>query len=682
MKSIDFEQMTLGVCYYPEHWDKTLWDDDLSRMEECGIKIVRIAEFAWNLFEPSQGDYHFELFDEFLELVKQHDIKVVFCTPTATPPAWLTEGYPEVLNARMDGTLMRHGMRRHYNYNSSVYNEFTKKIVTQLAKHYGEHECIIGWQIDNELNCETDEFYSECDHAAFRVFLNNKYETLNRLNEAWGTNFWSQEYTDWEQIHLTRPNGCGNTSNPHLALDEKRFFSDSCIKYCKLQHDILRSIISKHQFITTNGMFSHLDSHEMTDVALDFFTYDSYPNFAYSAEGKSNALGDVLKDRKWSYQLTKVRSVCPNFGIMEQQAGANGWVNRMMAASPRPGQMRLWTFQSVCHGADFVSYFRWRTCGYGTEIYWHGLNDYSNIPNRRIEELKQINSDLQKLEHLPKTKYKAEVALIRDYDNEWDGEFDKWHGPLTKHSEIEWFKAATFSHTPMDVLQMRDVTAVGDLSRYKMLIYPHAAILTQAVADRLTEYVKQGGILIMGARTGYKDEYGRCPMRPMPGFAENLCAVRVTDFTMLVKEHETPTVNIYGKNFKTPLFHDILSPNEGGEALGRFEGGYYGGEVAAVENNLGEGKTLYFGGVFTEQLAIEILKQNNLLSPCNDIIALPKECELAIRADNENEFLFILNYSGTAKKLKIKRELNNLLQDKLYTGIAEIEPYGVAIFRL
>ena len=173
-KILQGNKILLGTCYYPEHWDESLWKDDLRRMKENGIIAVRIAEFAWNKFEPKEGAFNFDFFDRFLETAKAADMSVIFCTPTATPPAWLTNQYPEVLNARKDGCLLSHGARRHYNYNSVIYRRFTARIVEKMAEHYAKHPAIIGWQIDNEINCETDEFYSESDSIAFREFLKDR----------------------------------------------------------------------------------------------------------------------------------------------------------------------------------------------------------------------------------------------------------------------------------------------------------------------------------------------------------------------------------------------------------------------------------------------------------------------------------------------------------------------------
>lgn len=681
IKSMKLNEPTLGVCYYPEHWPENLWVSDLERMIDYDIKVIRIAEFAWNKFEPQEGVFTFHFFDKFLELAHQKDIKVIFCTPTATPPAWLTHKYPEVLNSRVDGTLYRHGMRRHYTYNSTIYQEFTARIVTEIASHYGSHPAIIGWQIDNELNCETDVFYSDADHDAFRKYLKEKFITLEKLNESMGTAFWNQTYTSWDEIYLTRPT-VNNSNNPHLSLEEKRFFSQSTINFCKLQSDIINKYKTENQFITTNGIFGHLDSHEMTHSALDFITFDSYPNFAYDTWTEPKKPGN-LNDRRTSWSLTRARSISPNFGIMEQQTGAGGWDSRMKQPAPKPGQMRLWTFQSLAHGADFISYFRWRTCWIGTEIYWHGLNDYSNQPNRRLKELSMIKDDFKKLTEIAGAEYVSKIALVKDYDNLWDGEQDKWHGPLDDFSDNGWFTATQLTHTPMDFLYLQDnnvtKTTLADLVKYKLLIYPHATILTKETASLLNAYVEQGGTLIMGARTGYKDQYGRCPMHQMPGFASEICGVNVTDYTHLSPGDDEELALWDGEEMDAPIFNDILEAKEGAKVLATFKGNYYDGKAALVSNNVGKGTAYYYGAGFSATAAEMFLRKLSFASPYKDIIELPKEAELAIRSKNNQDYIFILNYMPHSIEINIKSPMINLLSGNKVMGKIAIEKYGVMV---
>lgn len=680
MKRLAEDGLRLGVCYYPEHWPEEIWDDDLTRMLDCGIGVVRVGEFAWCLFEPREGEFEFGLFDRFLALCEARGMNVIFGTPTATPPAWLTEKYPEVLNAEVDGTKYRHGLRRHYNYNAPKYRELTARIVQKLAEHYGDHPRIVGWQIDNELNCETSEFHSEADHEAFRAYLKDKYQTLENLNEKMGGVVWSQSYSDWSQVHLRRPT-LGGQFNPHLLLEEKRFFSKSAIDFCALQADMLKRHIGG-RFITTNGIFKNLDYTKLVGSSLDFLTYDSYPNFAYALDA-AFPTHPLLKERMFAMRLDETRALSPAFGIMEQQSGANGWTGRMEAPMPRPGQMRLWTMQSVAHGADFVSFFRWRTAPVGTEIYWHGLNDYDNRPNRRIKELKAIHSDFARLSEIAGSQYCAKIALAREYHNDWDQAHDHWVGRPAAVSDPGWYAACQKLHAPCDYAFLTPETTPKDLAHYNLIVYPHAGILTEKTALLLTAYAENGGNVLFGARTGYKDEFGRCPMRPMPGPALALTGARVDDYTFIGPEDEPGMALWAGETLECPVFNDILAPaTDDAVVEATFACNYYAGAPALISRKVGKGRAYYFGGAFSETTAERFLRKFGLDEPCANVVDLPAECELAVRKKGADTYVFCLNYTRHSQRLQLHRPVHDLLSGREVSGCANIEPYGVAVFKL
>jgi beta-galactosidase len=682
MKHTDaLKEFRLGVCYYPEHWPETLWEDDFRRMRELGFSIVRVAEFAWSIFEPQEGVFSFDLFDRALDLAHKHGLKVIVGTPTATPPAWLTHKYPEVLNVTQDGVTLHHGLRRHYNYSSQKYRELSAIITRQMAEHYKNHPAVIGWQIDNEFNCEISEFYAPADHDAFRAWLQEKYGTLDRLNEAWGTVFWSQTYSDWEQVFLPRPTPAQKQPNPHQALDEKRFISDNTISYAKVQGDILREAAPNH-WVTTNGLFGHLDSHRMNDELLDFFSYDSYPQFSTIYYDKDEV--HPLADRGWSQTLGAVRSISPNFAIMEQQAGPGGWVNRMDMPSPKPGQMRLWTYQSIAHGANMVLYFRWRTATFGNEIYWHGINDYHNKPNRRVREAGQIGAELaQAGNRIAATSFKAEIALLRDYDNEWDGEYDIWHGPFAWQSGKAWFKALNLRHIPNDTLYMRSGTTIDDLRRYKVLVYPHPAIMRDETAALLEQYTREGGIVIFGCRTGYKNEHGHCYMRPFPGAAAGLCGISVEEFTMVKGTRAATSMKWSGDSEAltgADSFNDVLYvESDSVEVVAHYATDYYAGKPAVTKNKFGEGQAWYFGAVFNEASAAQIIDRLGLVSPAASWLTLPAEVELAIREDEAGPLHFLLNYSEQPTAIALSEAKTDLLTGNKLSGTVTLEGYGVLV---
>lgn len=677
---VNGKEMVLGTCYYPEHWPENLWEEDLERMLECGIQVIRIAEFAWSKVEPYEGVFTYEFFDRFLDLAREKGMKVIFCTPTATPPAWLTEKYPEVLNGTIDGVLFRHGGRRHYNYNSPVYQEKTRIITEAFASHYGPHPAVIGWQIDNELNCERDEFYSESDTAAFRVFLQKKYGSLDKLNEAWGTTFWNQTYTDWKEVHIPRTTPSNNT-NPHEVLDYTRFISDSACRYAKLQSDIIRKYVKPGDFITTNGLFSNLDNQRMAGESLDFIMYDSYPNFAFTKENYEK-FSATLQDRMWSRNLTEVRAVSPNFGIMEQQSGANGWNNRMAAPTPKPGQMTLWTMQSAAHGADYVSYFRWRTCTMGTEIYWHGILDYSGRENRRLREIREIHRKFQAISEAAGSRYEARTAVLKDYDNIWDAQLDIWHGDVDRLSQQSLFLAAQKSHTPMDYVYLREDTTAEDLKKYQVIFYPHPVIVNQQRAAILEEYVEAGGCLVLGCRSGYKDMTGKCVMDRLPGLLAKMSGTDIPEYTRVNPDDEPVYIDWDGIRLEAAVFNDQLEPlTADAQVLGRYENCYYAGAPGLICNALGAGKVYYFGAAFTEETARVFLEKLGAASPYADVLELPRECELAVREKDGRKYYFVLNYKKTPVKIQVKEALVDLYTGETVSGQVELEAFGTKVYR-
>ena len=677
---LDKKRIILGTDYYPEQWESTLWEDDLKRMKETGLEVIRVAEFAWSYFEPREGEYTYEFFDRFLDVAEKTGIKVIFCTPTATPPVWLTEKYPECLNADKNGILYRHGARRHYNYSSETYKTFARKIVEAIASHYASRECMIGWQIDNELNCETSEFYSESDTISFRLFLMGKYSTLDVLNSAWGTAFWNQQYTSWDEIYVPRPTPGGKT-NPHQILDYKRFISDSACRWVCMQSRIIRKYAKAGDFITTNGLFSDIDYKRMVSESLDFITFDSYPDMAYEVKHYDSS-PDAMHDREWSLKLSRVRSVAGPFGIMEQQAGASGSNDSMEAPTPRPGQITLWTMQSIAHGSDYIGYFRWRTSIMGNEIYWHGILDYSGRENRRLKEIQDIHKYTEGMFEIAGSLYKAEAGLIETYDNMMDEELDTWHGMVNEVSTAGIFRAAQHTHTPLDIVNISGMEDVSALSRYKVLFWPHAVMISETEAKLMQDYVENGGTLVFGCRTGYKDGTGKCIMDKLPGAVSGLTGADITEYTLIAPDEGKIRIKWGRRELEAAVFNEEIQPVNGAEVLGRYMDSYYKGVPGLIRRSSGAGQVYYFGGAFTEETAKIFLEELNVANPYGHMLQLPEECELAVREKDGIRYLFILNYRKTPAKIKIKKQMRDLLSGMEAAGNMLIEGYGVRILKM
>lgn len=671
---LDGKKIKMGVCYYPEHWPREIWGSDLERMLDAGIQVVRIAEFAWSKVEPTEGNFTYDFFDDFLNLCEQKGMKVIFCTPTATPPAWLTKKYPEVLNRDINGVRFRHGSRRHYNYNSGVYFDKSALITEKVASHYGKRKCIVGWQLDNELNCEVNEFYSEADTEDFRWWLLNKYHDLDNLNEAWGTVFWNQTYTEWDEIYVPRRT-CNNAQNPHQMLDYYRFISSSVIRFAKKQAQIINEYKKPDDFITTNGLFGHLDNHLLTKECLDFMTYDSYPNFT-NRVGTVFTEGD-LRDRWWSKNLSETRSVSKIFGIMEQQTGANGWTIWPGVPNPRPGQITLWTMQSIAHGADYISYFRWRTATVGTEMYWHGILDYSGRDNSRLIEVKKISNLLQKLSTVAGKEYKAEVAILKDYDNVFDAEIDKWHSSIDEISQNALFETLQKNHTPFDYVYFYGDGCSEELSKYKLIFYPHPIVSNTERAKLLEKYVKAGGILVIGCRAGQKDMNGRCVMDKLPGVFSKVSATDVCEYSFIQPDSEALLINTDQRYLKAELFCEQVSALADGIVMGTYVGGDYSGEGAVIRNEFGKGTVYYYGSSFNRESIEFFLNKAEAAEPFSDVISVGEEVELAKRGD----CLFVLNYSEEPQKIYFKRQVFDVISKETLDREVSLPEFGFLIVK-
>jgi beta-galactosidase len=400
-----------GVDYYPEHWPEDRWSEDARLMADAGFNVVRMAEFAWSKLEPADeakpgGErFDFNWLDRAISILYAHGIYTVLGTPTASPPAWLMLSNPELFRVRNDGRRATFGNRREYCQTNPLYHQRSTQIVSAMAEHYASHPAVIGWQIDNEFG---ERCYCPVCQAKFQGWLKVRYHTLDELNARWGTNFWSHTYNQWDEIPV--PVTTGGSPNPGLALDFARFTSDSYVAYQQIQVDILRGKCPNH-FITHNFMSFGYEGLNYYDLAktLDLVAWDNYPVGFWQPDKPdsiSPALGhDTMRGLKQQ-----------NFWVMEQQAGPSGW--EIISPSPRPGELRLWAYQGIAHGADSIVFFRWRTARHGTEQYWHGLLDHNGRPGRRYAEIKRMGGEIQKIGKIIEgANIHAKVAMLHSYDS-------------------------------------------------------------------------------------------------------------------------------------------------------------------------------------------------------------------------------------------------------------------------
>jgi beta-galactosidase len=321
-----------------------------------------------------------------------------------------------------------------------------------------------------------------------------------------------------------------------------------------------------------------------------------------------------------------------------------------------------------------VGYFRWRTCSFGTEIYWHGILNYDNRDTRRLREVGETHRDIQRLQEVCGKEYVAEVALLRDYDNEWEAAEDAWLMQIDRPSCDNIFKACQKAHVPFDMRYINDGTDAAELARYKLVFYPHPVILTEKRAAMLRAYAEQGGTVVFGCRTGYKDINGVCPMMPMPGYAAELCGATVEEFTFLNPYDEKQTAD----GVSAPVFNDVLEVTDG-EVLATFDTNYYAGKPALVRKALGKGRVYYFGATFAEDNVLSLLKREHISTPCGlgEALELPESVELAVRG----EYAFLLNYEPTPVEIPCKADFDELLGGDAVGDRLCLPAYGVAVLK-
>jgi beta-galactosidase len=518
----------LGVCYYPEHWPEAWWPEDARRMREMGISFVRIGEFAWSRMEPKRGAYDFSWLDRAIDVLGKAGLKVVLGTPTATPPKWLMDEHPDIAPVDEQGNTRGFGSRRHYSFSSEIYHLESKRIVEILAKRYGNNPAIAGWQTDNEYGCHlTVLSWGKHDLKAFQNYLRKTYQTTDQLNEAWGNVFWSMEVNSFEEISL--PILTVTETNPAARLDFWRFQSSQVAAYDKMQCDIIRAH-SPGRWITHNfmGFFNEFDHWKLAEN-LDIASWDSYPvgftqQFPFSAEDHVTWAKTAHPDIA-AFHHDLYRGVGRGrFWVMEQQPGPVNWAP--WNPVPKPGMVRLWTWEALAHGAEVVSYFRWRQAPFAQEQNHAGLN-MAGLSELSVggHEATQVGLELQKLGKLPAFK-QAPVAIVYDYEASWITRIQPQGQDFLYHELVfRWYEAARRLGLDVDF-----VPPGHDLKNYSLVLVPS---LPHVSDQALKAFEQAKGQVLYGPRTGSKTRHFAIPEGLAPGPLRNLLGLRITQVSSL-----------------------------------------------------------------------------------------------------------------------------------------------------
>ncbi len=655
--------MHYGVDYYPEHEVEARWAIDARLMAEAGFTVVRLAEFAWARLEPQAGVFTFEWLDRVIRVLEAHGLQVVLGTPTAAPPQWLAAAHPEILYVDIQGQRAAPQSRRFVCLNSLVFRDASTRIVTAMAERYGEHPAVIAWQIDNEFGCHgTTRCYCPTCQSAFRVWLQQRYKTLDTLNTAWGTVFWSQEYSDWEQISLPAPTP--SYHNPGHLLDAYRFASDSVCDYQNIQLSILRAHSPRRPiFHNLMANFDELDYGALT-ASLDLVAWDCYaPD------------GVQWDDTARYHDLMRGFKHLP-FWVVESPPGQVNWTR--FNPDLRPGEARLRTLQAVAHGADAVFYFHWRAFRGGGEQYHSAILPQDGIPGRAYHEATALGDEFMRLRPLLEgTQVQAEVAIIHDMPSYWALQYQPQSELLASPEEYvrPWYQELRRRNVAVEFCQATD-----DLDRYRLVIAPALHVLTPTAANNLQRFVERGGALILGPRTGFKEAGNKVTELPLPGLLGELAGVRVAEWAALLpgeRRYVRGEADLHGR-YEVSLWRELLELRTA-QPLACYEGGTDDGAVAIATHQFGLGETWYVGALGAEFIKAVVAARLASLR-IEGVVETPKGVEACERIGVGRRVLFLLNHTDVEQLVQIPQDYTRSADNQATHNAARLAPFDVQVF--
>lgn len=655
----------MGVDYYPEHWDPHLWEQDAKLMTDSGVRIVRVGEFAWSRMEPADGQFEWSWLDQVLDTLHRNGLQVVIGTPTMTPPRWLIDKCPDILPVLPSGQLYHEGVRGHRCYNSPSMRTYSARIVQKLSERYVRHPAVIGWQTDNEFSF-TDCQCTACSEA-FREWVRTRYNTLEQLNQAWGTVVWSGEYSDWEQV--TPPYGGSPFQNPSFLLDYSRFQSDSIVAFQTMQIEIIRHNCPDH-FVTHN-FHSYPQKADQYKIGqdLDFASFDYYPNPSPNKTDTAPYSGALSLDLTRGIKRR-------NFWIMEQLSGPPGcWFP--MWRTPQPGFLRAYSWQTIARGADAVVHFRWRSATIGAEQFWHGLIDHSNVPGRRFKEFQQLCTEVNSLgERLQGSTLQNEVAILHSHDQLNALRIQPQAEGLEYYENIKvWHRALTKWGISTDVIHSSEA-----LDGYKIIIAPHLYLLDENTAERLQAFAADGGILVLTHRTGVKNDNNRCVMASLPGMLSACSGVRVTEYDP-VGGDQIQIRDEKGNIYTASQWADVLELDTA-QAIAVYADQFYAESAAVTQNNWGKGAVYYVATQPDEAYLSQLLQTIAEQCGLSEIHSLPDGVQVTTRSGPNGTFRFILNLSPESVSIPLQASYTSALDGTIQGTRLELGPYDIEILEI
>lgn len=657
-----------GAYYYPEHWDESQWERDFKQMHELGFEFTHFAEFAWAQLEPEEGKYDFAWLDKAVALAAKYDLKVIMCTSTATPPVWLSRKYPEILIKQEDGVVLDHGARQHASFASPLYRQLAYKMIEKLAQHYGEDSRIIGWQLDNEPAVQFD--YNPKAELAFRDFLRDKYSNdIQALNDAWGTAFWSEVYSSFDQITL--PKTAQMFMNHHQILDYRRFAARQTNDFLNEQCLLIKKY-ARNQWVTTNYIPNYEEGHIGGSPSLDFQSYTRYMVYGDN-EGIGRRGYRVGNPLRIAFANDFFRPIQGTYGVMELQPGQVNWGS--INPQPLPGAVRLWMWGVFAGGGDFICTYRYRQPLYGTEQYHYGIVGTDGVTvtpggheyEQFMKEIRGLRGRVAAREVKPADYLSRRTAILFNHENSWSIERQKQNRTWNTLGHIEkYYRTLKSFGAPVDFIDESK-----DLSQYPVVIAPAYQLADKALVERWTEYVKNGGNLVLTCRTAQKDRYGRLPEAPFGSMIDELTGNEMEFYDLLLPE-EPGKIVMDGREYAWNTWGEILKPGSDVEVWAAYTQEFYEGKSAVTTRTLGKGSITYVGadstdGVLEKDVLAKLYARLNI-----PVMDLP----YGVTMEYRNGMGIVLNYGDKPYQFALPAGA------KVLIGETDIPTAGVLVFAI
>jgi beta-galactosidase len=650
-----------GGDYNPEQWPETVWRSDVLLMREAGVNLVTVAVFAWARLEPEPGRYRFDWLDQLLDLLHRHGIAADLATATASPPAWLARRHPESLPVTADGVTLWPGSRQHWCPSSLAYREAALALVERLAERYAEHPALAMWHVGNEYGCHVDACWCDASAAAFRAWLRRRYETLERLNQAWGTDFWSQRYGDWEEINPPRRTPA--IPNPAQQLDFRRFSNDALLECYLAEREVLLAATPEIP-VTTNfmGLFQPLD-YRAWAREVDVVADDSYPDPGDpDAQVRAAATHDLMRSlgggRPWM--------------LMEQAPGAVNWRPRNLVK--RPGRMRLGSYQAVARGADGVMFFQWRASRAGAEKWHSAMVPHAGTGSRVWREVVQLGGELGRLGEIAGSTVRAEVAIAFSWESWWALELPaRPNGDLRLVDLVlDWYRPLFAANLAVDF-----VAPDAPLSGYRLVLVPACYLLRDAAAANLERFAQGGGTLAVTFASGLVDEHDQVGAHGYLGLLAEVLGISVEEIAPMAAG-EQQAVAWDGRAYPCQDVCDVLTVGDA-TTVATFADDFYAGRAAVTRRVAGAGTAWYVATRPGPELATALVA-----ALCRDAAvragpALADGVEAVRREHADRRFLFLLNHGAQAAEVPLPRGCRSLLDGGREVDVVTLEPAGVAV---